>query len=1004
MKRHWETEELIDFWTLLPPELEILANKTGAMRLGFAVLLKFFALEGRFPRFSSEIPPVVIEFIAKQIQVDSQVFAEYRWQSRTVVYHRNQIRELFGYREAAAEDGEKLSLWLQHKIFPNESEDEHILTAVDQQFREWRIEPPTADRLERIIHSARRAYEEKFCRDIQSRLSTETRDLLESLLTPEVENPATATAANESGAHVEGASGENAETLSTATWRFIKAEPGRANADSLSIEMKRLTDCCSLDLPENLFYDVPRKVLLNLRRRAAIEEPYELRRHPPSLRQTLLAAFCFVRIQEITDTLVDLLIEVIHRLKVRAERRGEQEMFAEFKRVSGKHNLLFRVAEASLEKPDDSVRSVVYPVVSEPVLRDLVKEWKSSGYSYQQKVTFYLRNSYRSHYRRLLPQILGMLEFRSNNEAHRPVIVALELLKDYSASKLREFPSEESVLLEGVVKPAWRTAVVEIDATGAERVNRINYELCVLKTLRDKLRCKEIWVVGADRYRNPEDDLPADFESRRETYFEALSLPLNVENFIEKLQNEMRTGLETLNRKLPKNPDVKISTKKNGWIHLSPLEEQTAPSNILRLKTELNARWGMTSLLDVLKETDLRTAFSETFKSPTAREALPRDILQPRLLLCLYGLGTNTGIKRMNDGEHGISYKDLLYVRRRYLHKDHLREAIRSVVNATFQARQSALWGGGTTACASDSKKFGAWDQNLLTEWHIRYGGRGVMIYWHVERKATCIYSQLKNCSSSEVAAMIEGVLRHCTEMTVTKQYVDSHGQSEVAFAFCRLLGFELMPRLRAIHSQKLYRIENGKNDDFANLQPVLTRAIDWKLIRQQYQQMVKYATALRLGTAETEAILRRFTRLNVKHPTYWALAELGKAIKTIFLCRYLDSMELRREIHEGLNVIENWNGANNFIFYGRSGEFATNSREDQETAMLALHLLQISLVYINTLMIQRVLNEPEWQDKLQAEDLRALTPLVYTHVTPYGQFRLDMKKRIEIESLIETA
>ena len=317
------------------------------------------------------------------------------------------------------------------------------------------------------------------------------------------------------------------------------------------------------------------------------------------------------------------------------------------------------------------------------------------------------------------------------------MIVALELLKDYSASKLREFPSEESVPLEGVVKPAWRTAVVELDATGAERVNRINYELCVLKTLRDQLRCKEIWVVGADRYRNPEDDLPTDFESRRETYFEALSLPLDVESFIKKLQNEMRTGLETLNRKLPKNPDVKISTKKNGWIHLSPLEEQTAPSNILRLKTELNARWGMTSLLDVLKETDLRTAFSETFKSPTAREALPRDILQPRLPLCLYGLGTNTGIKRMNDGEHGISFKDLLYVRRRYLHKDHLREAIRAVVNATFQARQSALWGGGTTACASDSKKFGAWDQNLLTEWHIRYGGRGVMIYWHVERKAT---------------------------------------------------------------------------------------------------------------------------------------------------------------------------------------------------------------------------------------------------------------------------
>ena len=44
------------------------------------------------------------------------------------------------------------------------------------------------------------------------------------------------------------------------------------------------------------------------------------------------------------------------------------------------------------------------------------------------------------------------------------------------------------------------------------------------------------------------------------------------------------------------------------------------------------------------------------------------------------------------------------------------------------------------------------------------------MIYWHVEKKSTCIYSQLKSCSSSEVAAMIEGVLRHCTDMQIKQQ------------------------------------------------------------------------------------------------------------------------------------------------------------------------------------------------------------------------------------------
>src|SRR4051794_4711585 len=113
---------------------------------------------------------------------------------------------------------------------------------------------------------------------------------------------------------------------------------------------------------------------------------------------------------------------------------------------------------------------------------------------------------------------------------------------------------------------------------------------------------------------------------------------------------------------------------------------------------------------------------------------------------------------------------------------------------------------------------------------------------------------------------MIEGVFRHCTEMAVDRQYVDSHGQSEVAFPFCRFLGSQLLPRLKRIHKQRLYHPEAGRPDEYPNLRPVLTRPIDWELIRRQYDEMVKYTTALRLGTAGTEALLRRFTRANVQY------------------------------------------------------------------------------------------------------------------------------------------
>ena len=69
---------------------------------------------------------------------------------------------------------------------------------------------------------------------------------------------------------------------------------------------------------------------------------------------------------------------------------------------------------------------------------------------------------------------------------------------------------------------------------------------------------------------------------------------------------------------------------------------------------------------------------------------------------------------------------------------------------------------------------------------------------------------------------------------------------------------------------------------------------------------------------------------------------------------------------------------------------------------MLSLHLLQISLVYVNTLMIQQVLAEPEWQNRLTEVDLRALSPLRWRHVNPYGTFTRNMQECLPLEQLAQ--
>jgi TnpA family transposase len=116
------------------------------------------------------------------------------------------------------------------------------------------------------------------------------------------------------------------------------------------------------------------------------------------------------------------------------------------------------------------------------------------------------------------------------------------------------------------------------------------------------------------------------------------------------------------------------------------------------------------------------------------------------------------------------------------------------IANATYAVRRLQVWSAGSSAVASDSTHFGAFDQNAFTEWHSRYGGHGVLIYWHVEKKSMASHSQVIDCSASEVAAMIDGAMRHGTSMEVDGNDVDSHGQSEVGFGITRLLGFDLLP------------------------------------------------------------------------------------------------------------------------------------------------------------------------------------------------------------------
>jgi TnpA family transposase len=974
MKRRWTTDELEEQWSIEQSDRDLLLKKEKKGRLGLMAQLAFYRRYQRFPEHRSEFAPMVLEHLAKQIDLAVTALDEYRWSGRSGRRHRKSILKLLRVRAFDKAARESFLKWLITEALPREPKAETLNEWISEWLAEAKVDRPDTQRFERLIGTARKAYEEQIFQEVLARLDDGMRERLDKLLGDDA-----------------------AESEEECSFQRLRGDPGRISLDSLLGEVEKLEMIRKLALPQDILKPFHPELIQRYRRRAATESAWDLGRHPDRIRLSLLTFYCVRREAEIVDSLVELLLQITHKMAKKAKKRVEKEFLAEAIQVRGKKGILYRIAEAAHEHPDGVVSKVIFPVVSAETIAKLVEEYRA-GSDYDHEVHSAMRGSYSAHYRRMLPKLLEVLDLRSNNALYRPLLDAIATIKSCRDDP-RQYYNADDVPVDGVIRPKWRDVVIEDGPKGEKRINRINYELCVLQSLRERVRCKEVWIAGADRYRNPDEDLPKDFAERRSGCYERLELPLDVEEFISTLQSEMTAALARLDQGMPRNALVRIDPhRKKKPLIVTPLEAQPEPTNITRLKTAVGLRWPMTGLLDILKEADLRIGFTEAFTTAATREMVDRSEVQRRLLLCLYGLGTNAGLKRLSVGNN-VTYKELLHTRRRYLDKESLRDATRRVVNATLAVRRPDVWGEGTSSCAADSKKFGAYDQNLMTEWHIRYGGRGVMIYWHVERKAACIYSQLKRCSSSEVASMIEGVLHHGTDMEVERQYVDSKGQTEVAFAFCHLLGFALLPRLKPIASQRLYLPAAGMASSYPNLEPCLAlKPIDWDLIRTQYDEMVRYAAALQERTADADAILRRFTRSNVQHPTYRALAELGRAVKTLFLCDYLDSEDLRREIHEGLNVIENWNSANGFIRFGKGGEIATNRLDEQEVSVLTLHLLQSCLVYVNTLMLQRELDEAKWQKRLTEEDLRALTPLIYAHVNPYGSFELDMDKRINLE------
>ncbi len=955
------------FWQILPHEQVLFQKKRGLSKLVYLLLFRWFEKQAMFPKNNKSIPLHLINYGISIFNesIESEDFFTFLKQDRKINRYKKEIREYFDFK-VFDENCQETRCFLSNYVF-REKNDLVLQDLFCAHLKKSKIEIPHESILAKIIKQAKEQKEHHIFSKIYNDLSLENKHYVDEHLL----------------------NNNNSEN----TLQFLKQDAGAPTKNSVTQEIERLQILNQFPIQHLKHIDEIHTKQCNLyRRRLLTDTPGRSKRRSDTSRYALATIFCYQRHREAIDNLADYLVHFIHQIKKTSETK-QQKLDKEIGRRLGNIDQLYELAEINRDYPKEVIEKAVYPAVSQETIDQIIKTRDFARQS-KKKIREATIKRYTNSYRKTIFNILDHIELNSKNTI---LLDALNLIQEYRDTKLKYYPIEKIVPLEGLISKQEQRNITENDEDKNKRILKKDYECAVFKALRVKLRHKEAWVKDSLKYRDPEDDLPKDFNERQEDYFALAEAPLSSTKFITPIKQQLCQQIREFDQSFPKNDLVKIIKKKGKpWISLTPIQKIEEPKNVQHIKEAVLGKWGMIDLLDVLKEVDLRENFTSCFTTAGNRKILDPESIRKRLLLCIFAIGTNTGLKRTAGASRGtVEFEELRHIKNFFINKDDLREAINIAVNAIFKMRNPKIWKSISTAFAADSKQFGCYIQNLMAQWSPRHHNDGVMIYWHVNDQYICVYSQLKTCTSSEVASMLQGIISQETDADIEYQYVDSLGKSELGFALSYLQKFDLLPRYKTIGNQTIYL----PSEDFQvhNINEITTRSINWELIEEQYVEMIKYTVALKIGMCTAETVIRRFARSNYQHPTYKAFMELGKAVKTIFLCRYLSSVELRQQINAGLNVVENWNSANDFVFYGKSGEIKSNYRDDQEISMLCLHLLQTCIVYINTLLVEDLLQCSNWLNQLGKEDYRALTALFYLHINPYGTFEIDLAKRLQI-------
>ena len=680
------------------------------------------------------------------------------------------------------------------------------------------------------------------------------------------------------------------------SWDRLKNEPKQATTQRTRDFLEHLEWLRQQSLPVEAFAGVPDIKVKQFAAEARSLDLGSIHDCADPKRLTLTAALVVVQTARALDDVADMFIRLVQKLHNHAYDALLQHQADHVDRTDSLVATLQGVtlayrSDGSVEARLNAIGAVLEPD-ADRILAQCEAHEATSGRNYLPFLTrFY------SHQRSVLFRFLERVDLVSTSPS-TGTLDAVVFLLAHKADRhdwlpiVRDEPrsdgSTEQVALAdlSMVTEKWWPVVTGSKnlKTPATRVLRRPFELCVLTEVMQDLRSGDLSIPGSDRYSDYRGELVTEeeFQKGLASYGEKAGIPVEAAAFVSSLKERLAKAAAKADEGFPTNEYLSVE---GGEATLKRLRRKPEPTGLKRFEKLVKERMEPVGILETLSDTQDWLNWTRHF-GPISGNDPKLENPTERYLVTTFCYGFDFGPTQTSRSIRGLDRRQVAFVNQRHVTEETLNEAITTVVNGYSQCELTKVWGLGKSA-SGDGTKWDLSPQNLMSQYHIRYGGYGGIGYYLVSDLYIALFSRFTTCGSWEGHHILDFIHENMSDVQPDTIHADTQGQSAAIFGLAYLLGIQLQPRIRNWKNLHFFRPDPEVR--YKHIDLLFTKQVEWSLIETMRPEMLRVALSISAGRIKPSTILRRLATYSRKNKLYFAFRELGRVVRTAFLRVFLN-------------------------------------------------------------------------------------------------------------------